>query len=126
LQSLRETVYKMPRKNAPGKRRVNTRPNQNGVRGAGSMLKISIGKALKTLRASRREARSKKKRYGALEADGFWARPARKANKTRLIGMLSPPRIRRYSRACMGKRDIKTAAAAGATHNRATGGGTVF
>ena len=43
-----------------------------GIRDIGAILKISVGKVLKTLCSSRYEIKLRQKHYDTLEADEFW------------------------------------------------------
>ena len=80
----------------------------NGIRDISTILKISVGKVLKTLCSSRYEIRPKKKRYDTLEVDEFWTYVGRKTNKVWLIYAYhrESGEIVAY---VWGKRELKTA-----------------
>ena len=56
-----------------------------GIREISCILKISVGKVLKTLCSSRYEIKRQKKHYDTLEVDEFWTYVGQKTNKVWLI-----------------------------------------
>ena len=80
-----------------------------GIRDISAVLKISVGKVLKTLKSSRYEIKPQKKHYDILEVDEFWTYVGNKKNKLWLIYVYhrESGEIVAY---VWGKRDLKTAA----------------
>ena len=79
-----------------------------GVRDISTVLKISMGKVLNTLKSSRYEIKPQKKHYDILEVDEFWTYVGNKKNKIWLIYAYhrETGEIVAY---VWGKRDLKTA-----------------